>query len=54
MSREIAVICPNGIVKFYRADGTRNSEYPESFYRPEDIKKLEKNFIVKYAEDLWK
>jgi hypothetical protein len=54
MNREIAVICPNGIVKFYRTDGTRNSEHPDSFYRPEDIEKLKKDFIVKYAEDLSK
>jgi len=48
-NKDIVVLCPNGIVKFYHSDGTRNLEHPASFYRPEDIEKLKKYFIVKYA-----
>jgi len=53
-NNDIVILCPNGIAKFYHSDGTRNSEHPESFYRPEDVEKLKKDFIVKYSENLWK
>lgn len=53
-NKDIVVLCQNGIVKFYYSDGTRNLEHPESFYRPEDIEKLKKDFIVKYSEKLWR
>lgn len=49
-NKGIAVLCWNGIVKFYNLDGTRKSDHPSGFYRPEDIKKLEKDYIVKYAD----
>jgi len=48
-NKDIVVLCPNGIVKFYNSDGTRKTEHSSSFYRPEDIDKLKKDFIVKYA-----
>lgn len=53
-NKDIVILCPNGIAKFYYSDGTRNLEHPESFYRPEDIEKLKKDFTVKYSKNLWK
>jgi hypothetical protein len=48
-NKDIVVLCPNGIVKFYNSDGTRKTEHSSSFYRTEDIDKLKKDFIVKYS-----
>ena len=51
---DIAVICPNGFIKFYNSDGTRKTEHPTGFYNPKNLEQLKKYFIVKYAEELWK
>jgi hypothetical protein len=51
--KPIAVICPNGIIKFYKSDGTVNSNHPTGFYNSKHLEALKKDFTVKYAEDLW-
>ena len=48
-NKDIVVLCPNGIAKFYHSDGTRKIYHSSSFYKPEDIEKLKKDFIVKYS-----
>ena len=49
LNKDIVVLCPNGIAKFYYSDGTRNLAHPSSFYKSEDIEKLKKDFIIKYS-----
>jgi hypothetical protein len=49
MKKEIAIICPNGIIKFYNSDGTRKENHPTGFYNPKYLNQLKKEFIVKFS-----
>ncbi len=44
---KVAVICANGIIKFYNSDGSRCENHPSGFYRPKFLNQLKKDFIVK-------
>lgn len=47
--QQIAVICPNGIVKFYNMDGSRNENHPSGFYNSKDLDFYKKNYIVRFS-----
>ncbi len=42
----IAKICPNGLIKFYNPDGSRNLNHPTGFYFPRNLNALKKDYIV--------
>jgi hypothetical protein len=42
-------LCPNGMIKFYNTDGTRNEKHPIGFYRQSDIKFLKQDYEVIYG-----
>lgn len=44
----IAVICKNGIIKFYNADGTRNTDHATGFYNAKDLVFYTKNYRVTF------
>jgi hypothetical protein len=46
IEKPIAIICPNGLVKFYHRDGTRNDQHPTGFYRPDCLAELKKDYRV--------
>ena len=45
----IAVICPNGMVKFYNMDGSRNENCPSGFYNSKDLEFYKENYIVRFS-----
>lgn len=48
-NKPIAVINPNGIVKFYNLDGSRNIKHSDGFYNSRDLDFYKKNYIVKFS-----
>ena len=48
-NKQIAVICPNGIVKFYNLDGTRCKQHPSAHYNSRDLDFYKENYIVKFS-----
>ena len=49
LKKDIAIICPNGMIRFYNSDGTRKDEHPTGFYNPKHLKHLKKDFLVKFS-----
>lgn len=49
MKKPIAKICPNGTIKFYHADGTRNKEHSTGFYHEKNLSTLKKDYNVIFS-----
>lgn len=47
--KPIAILCPNGIMKIFNPDGTRNLSHPASFWNEKQLDAIKKDFNVTFA-----
>lgn len=47
--KPIAILCPNGIMKIFNPDGSRNENHPTGFWHESQLAEIKKDFKIIYS-----